>query len=89
MYIRKDLKKYFDNLASNGAVPGGGSASALAGVLGIALSSMVAHFTVSSNRYIKVWPRVKRFLRRNETLRKRMEILIDKDILVFYSLIHL
>jgi len=41
MYIRKNIKKYIDDLASRNSVPSGGSAAALAGAIGIALSSMV------------------------------------------------
>ncbi len=86
MYIRKDLKKYIDDLASEDSVPGGGSAAALAGAIGIALSSMVANFTVTSIQYKSEHPRMKKLLKKNESLRKKIQLLIDKDVVVFLKL---
>ncbi len=86
MYIRKDLKKYIDDLASRNSVPGGGSAAALAGAIGIALSSMVANFTVASIQYKSEHQRMKKLLRKNELLRKKIQLLIDKDVVVFLKL---
>ena len=53
MYIRKDMKRYLDSLASGESVPGGGSAAALAGALAMALTSMVANFTITNKKYRK------------------------------------
>ncbi|MGI6575627.1 MAG: cyclodeaminase/cyclohydrolase family protein [bacterium] len=47
MLIADDLQKYTSRLASREPVPGGGSASALVGALGIALGSMVGNLTVA------------------------------------------
>lgn len=82
MYIRKDLKKYIDDLASKKSVPGGGSASALTGILGMALISMVASFTQDK----KVQPKLKQLLRENTQLKKKIQVLIDRDVVVFLKL---
>ncbi len=86
MYIRKDLKKYIDDLASRNSVPGGGSAAALAGAIGIALSSMVANFTIANVQYKSKHQRMKKLLKKNELLRKKIQLLIDKDVVVFLKL---
>ncbi|MCG2713181.1 MAG: cyclodeaminase/cyclohydrolase family protein [Candidatus Omnitrophica bacterium] len=86
MYIRKDLKKYIDDLASRNSVPGGGSAAALAGAIGTALSSMVANFTLAGIQYKSEHRRMKQLLKKNESLRKKIQILIDKDVVVFLKL---
>ena len=86
MYIRKDLKKYIDELASSSSVPGGGSASALSAAIGIALSSMAANFTLNSAKYKKEHSKMKKLLKQNESLRVKMQLLIDKDAVVFLKL---
>ena len=83
MYIQKSLNTYIDDLASRSGVPGGGSAAALTASLGMALSTMVMNFTSNSKRYKKVAGRVKQLLRKNELLRKKVQLLIDKDVVVF------
>ncbi|MCP4649385.1 MAG: cyclodeaminase/cyclohydrolase family protein [PVC group bacterium] len=86
MYIQKPLKKYIDDLASGKVAPGGGSASALAASLGIALSSMVANFTVGNVKYKKNQTRIKTLLKRNELIRKKISMLVDLDIVVYLKL---
>ncbi len=82
MYIKKDLKNYIDDLASNSSVPGGGSASALTGILGMALVSMVANFTQDK----KVQTQLKQLLKKNEHLKNKIQVLIDRDVIVFLKL---
>lgn len=86
MYIRKDLRKYIDDLASMNSVPGGGSAAALSGAVGIALSSMVANFTIANIKYKSKHSSMKQLFKKNELLRRKMQILIDKDVVVFLKL---
>ncbi len=86
MYISKDLKQYIDDLASLNSVPGGGSASALSGAIGIALGSMVANFTLTNTKYKSGHSRMKQLLKKNELLRRKMQLLIDKDVVVFLKL---
>ncbi|MFH2137244.1 MAG: cyclodeaminase/cyclohydrolase family protein [Candidatus Omnitrophota bacterium] len=86
MYIKKNLKKYIDDLASREVVPGGGSAAALAACVGIALSSMVANFTIGNKRYARVQANIRKLLKKNEALRKSAELLMDKDVVIFLKL---
>ncbi|MCK4994327.1 MAG: cyclodeaminase/cyclohydrolase family protein [Candidatus Omnitrophica bacterium] len=86
MYIRKDLKKYIDDLASLSSVPGGGSAAALSGAIGTALSSMVANFTIVNQKYKNEHSAMKQLLKKNELLRRKIQLLIDKDVVVFLKL---
>ena len=83
MYIKKDLKKYLDDLASGRSVPGGGSASALACALGTALSSMVSNFTVPAGKNTRG---ISSLQKENESLRRKVQVLIDKDVVVFLRL---
>ena len=43
--------EYIEKLASRDSVPGGGSASALAGAIGAALGNMVGELTVGKAKY--------------------------------------
>jgi formiminotetrahydrofolate cyclodeaminase len=86
VYIKKELREYLNELASFNAVPGGGSASALAAALGVALSTMVANFTLRNKRYKSVNSRIKMLQRKNESIRRKLEALIDKDVIVFLKL---
>lgn len=82
MYIKKDLKMYIDDLASKSSVPGGGSASALTGLLGMALIAMVANFTQDE----KNKNQLKKLLAENVKLRNKIQVLIDRDVVVFLKL---
>jgi methenyltetrahydrofolate cyclohydrolase len=82
MYIKKNLKNYIDDLASKSAVPGGGSASALTGILGMALISMVANFTQDKKAQTQLNP----LLAKNEQLKNKIQVLIDRDVVVFLKL---
>jgi len=86
VYIKKELRKYLDDLASSNAVPGGGSTSALAAALGAALSTMAANFTLNSKRCKGAHSRMKVLQRKNESIRRKLELLIDKDAIVFLKL---
>jgi formiminotetrahydrofolate cyclodeaminase len=82
VYIKRELQNYIDDLASKSAVPGGGSASALAGILGMALSTMVANFT----RDKKIKSALRPLIKKNKILQKRTQFLIDQDVVVFLRL---
>jgi len=45
------VKEFVDLLASEAAAPGGGSAAALEGALGVALAAMVCSLTVGKKKY--------------------------------------
>ncbi len=52
--IKLNLKEFIESVDSIEPTPGGGSVSALAGSLGIALTRMVGHLTVGKKRFLKI-----------------------------------
>lgn len=81
-----NIDEYIKELGSKTPVPGGGGASAVAGALSAALSSMVCNLTVGKKSYISVEDDIKKIL---EDMNKHMESFIklsDKDAEVFYPL---
>ena len=81
-----NIDEYIKELGSKAPVPGGGGASAVAGALSAALSSMVCNLTVGKKSYISVEDNVKKILK---DMNKHMESFIklsDKDAEVFYPL---
>ena len=86
MYVGKSLSNYLNNLAAKKPIPGGGSASALVASVGVALSSMVARFTIGNRHCLKQHHHVKKLLQKNERIRKRLILLIDKDAQAYLNL---
>nr|WP_315052271.1 cyclodeaminase/cyclohydrolase family protein [uncultured Lachnoanaerobaculum sp.] len=81
-----NIDEYIKELGSKAPVPGGGGASAVAGALSAALSSMVCNLTVGKKSYISVEDDIKKIM---EDMNKHMESFIklsDKDAEVFYPL---
>lgn len=55
------VNDFIDLLASDAPAPGGGSASALAGAMGVGLSKMVAALTTGKAKYAEHEDTVRRF----------------------------
>ena len=83
MYIDEPLKKYLDEAASGASTPGGGSVAALAGALGVALTSMVCNFTVGKKKYKDVEADVSQILSEAEELRGKLLDLMVADTQVY------
>jgi glutamate formiminotransferase/formiminotetrahydrofolate cyclodeaminase len=77
------VNDFLSELASSSPAPGGGSVAALAGGLGVALSSMVCNLTVGKEKYANVQDEIKEVLKKSEKLRKELIVLIDKDTEAF------
>jgi formiminotetrahydrofolate cyclodeaminase len=77
--VNMKLQAFLDELASESSAPGGGSAAALVGALGAALSSMVCHLTIGKESYEDVQEDMKAVLQESELLRQQLTGLIDKD----------
>lgn len=73
------LDGWIDELAGGAPVPGGGSASALAGALAAALVAMVARLTVGRKAYAAVEARAQEILAAGERLRAELRRLVDDD----------
>ena len=79
MVLQLPVAKFIDDLASRSPTPGGGSASALGGALGVALGNMAAAYT-SGEKYASVAVHVADLSEQLNTLRLRFTELIQKDI---------
>jgi len=82
-YRSESLEKYIDDLAARLPAPGGGSAVALVGALGMALLSMVSNFTLGKENYKGSEREIEEILKRSEVLRGKLTRLIDEDIRVY------
>ncbi len=80
------IKTFLDSLASESATPGGGSVAALTGAMSAALISMVSNLTVGKEKYRHLEDDIKLLLKKSESLRAKLEELMEKDIEVFNQL---
>lgn len=74
------LDAFLKDLASSKPAPGGGSAAAVAGALGAALSSMVANLTLGKEKYKEVEGAFESILEKAENLRGEFLQAIGEDI---------
>lgn len=77
------MNDFVKTLASNAPAPGGGSASALAGAVGAALTSMVANLTLNKETYRDKEPLVREILGESDRLTRELLALIDLDTEAF------
>jgi len=80
------IDDYLKEVASKAPIPGGGGASAVAGALSAALSSMVCNLTVGKKSYMAVEDDVKKILESMNSHIDSFLKLADKDAEVFYPL---
>lgn len=80
------IKTFLDSLASESATPGGGSVAALTGAMSAALISMVSNLTVGKEKYRHLEDDIKLLLQKSESLRAKLEELMEKDVEVFNQL---
>jgi formiminotetrahydrofolate cyclodeaminase len=77
------IDKFLDDLASSRATPGGGSAAAIIGAMGAALSAMVCNLTIGKKKYAEVEEEMKVLLSKSEALRARLTGMIQDDVAAF------
>jgi len=82
----KTCTEFVDVLASKAAVPGGGSASALVGSLGMALGSMVGSLTVGKKKYADVEAEIIEVMDKAKALQDEFLKLVDLDAVNFEPL---
>jgi len=80
MYVKRPIKEYLDDLAARKPSPGGGSAAALSGAIGVGLMSMVANYTVGNPKYKNVEKNTADILIKVSTAKADLERLLDADI---------
>lgn len=77
------IQHFLDNLASQSATPGGGSAAALMGAQGAALISMVCNLTIGKPKFADVEADMQALLAEAEALREQLTAMIQADVDVF------
>lgn len=78
-YKNHTLSEYLNALAERQPVPGGGSASAYAGALGVGLILMVARYSLGKGADRLVEARFKSTIKKAEAIRRRLLVLVDLD----------
>jgi glutamate formiminotransferase/formiminotetrahydrofolate cyclodeaminase len=73
------IRTFSDELSSNSPAPGGGSASALAGVLGASLTSMVANLTTGKKKWAPLYKQMCKISENSQRLKDILIQLIDMD----------
>ena len=77
------VEQFAQTLASDAPAPGGGSASAVAGAMGIALGQMVAKLTVGKKKYLDFEAENKKVIEDSESVIADMVTGIDTDTEAF------
>ena len=83
----EQLSPFLDILASGNPTPGGGSASAVAGALAGALTSMICHVTVGKKKYQDVAEELSGIQGQAHHIRIRLQQLIVEDSQAFNAVI--
>jgi len=77
------IPAFAELLGSDAPAPGGGSAAALSGALGVALTTMVAALTVGKEKYQEHEALMQEILAEGEALRLQLVDVIDRDTEAF------
>jgi formiminotetrahydrofolate cyclodeaminase len=79
------VEVFLEELASKAATPGGGSAAAVLGGLGAALTSMVCRLTLGKKKYAAVEADITDIVAKADDLRVRLVAAIEEDVAAFDS----
>lgn len=77
------ISNFLEELSSNSPAPGGGTASALMGAIGIALLCMVCNLTIGKEKFKEKEPEAKEILDKAKILLEDFEDLMDEDTEAF------
>jgi methenyltetrahydrofolate cyclohydrolase len=83
MIKQSAVETFLDELASQSATPGGGSAAAIIGAMGAALVAMVCNLTIGKKKYAEVEDEMRALLEKAEALRHRLTGMIEDDVKAF------
>lgn len=83
MLIKKTVRSFVTELASDAATPGGGSASALAGSLGAALTTMVCNLSLDEKKYKVDLAQIKTIREQASKLQEKLLLAVDEDANAF------
>lgn len=81
--IKKTVRTFVTELASDSATPGGGSASALAGSLGAALTTMVCNLSLDAKKFKAELPEIKSIQEQASKLQEKLLLAVDEDASAF------
>jgi methenyltetrahydrofolate cyclohydrolase len=83
MLIDKPVRGFITELASDSAAPGGGSAAALAGALGAALTAMVCNLSLDESKFLSHLPDIKAIHQQASALQEKLTKAVDEDAQAF------
>lgn len=78
--LNKTCDLFISELGSNAPVPGGGSAAALVGAVGIALGTMVGELTTGKKTYAQYEEEIQQLIGRSRVITEKMKEAVQKDI---------
>ncbi len=83
MLMDKSVRDFVTELASDSAAPGGGSAAALAGCLGAALTTMVCNLSLDESKFQADLPEIQDIRRQASDLLAKLTRAVDEDAAAF------
>jgi len=84
--LSKSCFQIIEELSSREPVPGGGSATAYVGALGMALGTMVGNLTLGKKKYKDVEQDIIALLEKSKELTEQLKELVNADAEAFYPL---
>lgn len=84
--LNKTCESFISDLGSNAPVPGGGSAAALVGAVGIALGTMVGELTAGKKTYAQYENEIHQLIGRSRGITEKMKDSVQKDMDAFKPL---
>lgn len=83
MLMDKSVREFVTELASDSAAPGGGSASALAGCLGAALTTMVCNLSLDESKFEDFLSEIQAIRKQASALLEKLTCAVDEDAAAF------
>lgn len=83
MLTDKTVREFVTELASDSAAPGGGSAAALAGCLGVALTAMVCNLSLDEAKFKDSLSEIQTILGQASALQEKLTRAVDEDAQAF------
>lgn len=88
MLVDKSVRDFVTELASDSAAPGGGSAAALAGALGAALTTMVCNLSLDEEKFQAVLPEIQAIRLEAFALQEKLTTAVDEDAQAFNAVMN-
>lgn len=87
-YQQHTLKEYLDVLSSRKPVPGGGSAAAYTGALGVALLGMVAQYSVGKSASKQIEKKIQTTILKCTEIQNALLDLVDSDAEAYQTVVN-